>query len=68
MKLKGAKGNDIEDGGVKSSSREGVIRESRRTERYTQEKWRERKREIEGEITRGKRKSTERFQRHVGAL
>lgn len=33
MKLKGAKGNDIEDGGVKSSSREGVIRESRRTER-----------------------------------
>lgn len=45
MKLKGAKGNDIEDGGVKSSSREGVIRESRRTERYTHKRSGEREKE-----------------------
>lgn len=60
-----------EDGGVKSQSRkEGVVRgltwEERRGKK---EKEKERERGTrQGDVTRGERKSTERFQRHVGAL
>lgn len=50
--------------GVKSSRR-GSYKGTKENEETRE---RERERERKGDITRGKRKSTERFQRHVGAL
>lgn len=59
------KGSEARDGGVKSSKRRSYKRTKGNEE--TREKETERERG-EGDITRGRSKSTERFQRHVGAL
>lgn len=53
-----------EDGGVKSSRG----RSYKETKRDGETGGKEREAERRGDITRGERKSTERFQRHVGAL